>query len=215
MVKPIYNLSNSRSDVFKISGDIRIQGNSSTIFIASTTLKQDPHDFTSKPYARKMDVFVMHYVKNWKIIHPIAGKSLVCSQNFSIPAVLFSTGGYSLNQFHDFTDLLIPLYLTSKPFNGNVLFLITDKRYSWVSKYKLILNKLSNHRVMDIDKEKQVLCFSKLVFGLKSHKEFGINPSELPHYSIVDFRRFLRSTYSLDRESIHGIFSIPSHNKKY
>nr|GLL47539.1 uncharacterized protein LOC109163084 [Ipomoea trifida] len=37
----------------------------------------------------------------------------VCTRNHNVPAVVFSTAGYSGNLFHDFSDLLIPLYLTS------------------------------------------------------------------------------------------------------
>ncbi|KAL9156171.1 hypothetical protein ABFS82_09G056200 [Erythranthe guttata] len=207
-LKPIYNLSNSRSEVLELNGDIRIHGSSSTIFVASNLLQEDSHsNWTLQPYARKADVFVMQYIKKWSIKHHAAGIFPICHRNFSIPAVVFSTGGYAGNQFHDFTDLLIPLYLTSQPFNRTVLFLITDKRYSWIFKYKEILNKLSKYEVVNIDKKSQVMCFPKLLFGLKSHKEFGINPSEFPYHSINDFRNFLRNTYSLERETIDDYYS--------
>ncbi|KAL7099106.1 hypothetical protein ACP275_09G061500 [Erythranthe tilingii] len=184
VLKPIYNLSNSRSEVLEMNGDIRIHGSSSTIFVASKSLQEDSHsNWTLQPYARKADVFVMQYIMKWNI--KIRREP----------------------QFHDFTDLLIPLYLTSQPFNRTVLFLITDKRYSWISKYKEILNKLSEYEVVNIDKKSQVMCFPKLVFGLKSHKEFGINPSEFPYHSINDFRNFLRNTYSLEREAIDDYYS--------
>ncbi|KAL7099110.1 hypothetical protein ACP275_09G061900 [Erythranthe tilingii] len=208
VLKPIYNLSNSRSEVLEMNGDIRIHGSSSTIFVASNLLVEDSHsNWTLQPYARKADVFVMQYIKKWSIKHHTVGIFPICHRNFSIPAIVFSTGGYAGNQFHDFTDLLIPLYLTSQPFNRTVLFLITDKRYSWISKYKEILNKLSDYEVVNIDKKSQVMCFPKLVFGLKSHKEFGINPSEFPYHSINDFRNFLRNTYSLEREAINDYYS--------
>ncbi|KAL7139470.1 hypothetical protein ABFS83_09G053200 [Erythranthe nasuta] len=208
VLKPIYNLSNSRSEVLEMNGDIRIHGSSSTIFVPSNSLQEDSHsNWTLQPYARKADVFVMQYITKWKIKYHAAGIFPVCHRNFSIPAIVFSTGGYAGNQFHDFTDLLIPLYLTSQPFNRTVLFLITDKRYSWISKYKEILNKLSKYEVVNIDKKSHVMCFPKLVFGLKSHKEFGINPSEFPYHSINDFKNFLRNTYSLERETIDDYYS--------
>ncbi|PIN22474.1 protein O-GlcNAc transferase [Handroanthus impetiginosus] len=202
-VNSIYNLSNSRSDVLEINGDIRIHGKSATVFIASS-LEGFPRSWTMEPYARKGDVFVMNYVRKWKINYQVTTKSPNCVRNFSIPAILFSTGGYTGNQFHDFTDLLIPLYLTSRPFNGAVIFLVTDKRYPWTSKYKVILEELSQYDIINIDKEKEVLCFTRMIFGLKAHKEFGINPSEFPYYSIMGFRQFLRSTYSLERKSINN-----------
>ncbi|KAI3454871.1 hypothetical protein Pfo_011534 [Paulownia fortunei] len=201
--KIIYVLvTNSRSDVLEINGDIRIHGSSSTISIASS-LEGEINSWTIKPYARKGDNFVMEYVRTWKINNQVAEKLPVCSQNFNIPTILFSTGGYCGNHFHDFTDMLIPLYLTSQQFNGKVLFLIADKRSSWTSKYKPVLQKLSKYDFIDINRENEVLCFVRMIVGLKAHKEFGINPLEPPHYSMGEFRQFLRSTYSLERESVN------------
>ncbi|GFP93223.1 hypothetical protein PHJA_001466600 [Phtheirospermum japonicum] len=190
----ISNLSNSRSDVVEMNGDVRVDGNSSTILVASEAV----HSWTLKPYARKGDTFVMNYIRKWKIKYEATRKLPNCTVR-TVPAVVFSTGGYTGNVYHDFTDVLIPLYLTSRPFNGAVVFLITDKRYSWASKYRRILDKLSNYDVINIDKESEVMCFGRVIFGLKSHKELGTHPWEFPYYSISDFRHFLRTTYSLRR----------------
>ncbi|PIN17879.1 protein O-GlcNAc transferase [Handroanthus impetiginosus] len=111
--------------------------------------------------------------------------------------------GYTGNHFHDFTDVLIPLYLTSRHLNSTVLFLVTDKHSWWTSKYKLILEKLSNYDVVDIDNENGVLCFSRMIIGLKANKEFSVDPTKSPNYSVMDVTKFLRSTYSLNRESIN------------
>ncbi|KAL6524360.1 hypothetical protein OROHE_016031 [Orobanche hederae] len=213
-LKPISNLSNSQSDVLEMSGDIRIHGRSSTIYVASACLEKDPAppppppplpSWTLKPYARKGDTFVMNYVRKWKIKYEAVTTLPNCivrstpdTTTTTVPAVVFSTGGYTGNQFHDFTDVLIPLYLTSRPFNGSVVFLVTDIRYSWTSKYRLILQKLSDYDVVNIDKVNEVTCFSRMTFGLKSHKELGLHPWEFPYYSIMDFRQFLRDTYSLN-----------------
>ncbi|KAL6559457.1 hypothetical protein OROGR_004574 [Orobanche gracilis] len=201
-LKPITNLSNSRSDVLEMSGDIRIHGKSSTIYVASAGLEKHP-SWTLKPYARKGDTFVMNYVRNWKIKYEAVTTLPDCPvrstlDTATVPAVVFSTGGYTGNQFHDFTDVLIPLYLTSRPFNGSVVFLVTDSRYSWTSKYRQILRKLSDYDVVNIDKVDEVVCFSRMTLGLKSHKELGLHPWEFPYYSIMDFRQFLRDTYSLN-----------------
>ncbi|GFP87432.1 protein o-linked-mannose beta-1 4-n-acetylglucosaminyltransferase 2 [Phtheirospermum japonicum] len=144
-----------------------------------------------------------HYVTLWKIDHVSEnGKLPECNRHFEIPTVLFSAGGYTGNHFHDFTDTIIPLYLTARQFNRTVIFLITDKRNSWFQKYKLVLDKLSNYDTIDVDKENKVLCFARTVVGLRSHKEFGIDPLQPPHYSMRQFRHFLRSTFSLHRDSI-------------
>ncbi|KAK6148669.1 hypothetical protein DH2020_019581 [Rehmannia glutinosa] len=95
-VKPIIStsFSNSRSDVLQMNGDIRIHGNSSTIFVAASTLESDDdvvRSWTLKPYARKGDVFVMHYVRKWKIKYEAISKLPKCDRNISVPAVVFST----------------------------------------------------------------------------------------------------------------------------
>ncbi|KAL9156176.1 hypothetical protein ABFS82_09G056700 [Erythranthe guttata] len=212
IVRPIiHNLSNSRSDVIEINGDVRIHANTTTIYIHPTTTFDGQTNYSTaiKPYARKGDNFIKDYVTTWNIItinnHQLPENlhALDCGRNFTVPAVIFSIGGYSGNHFHDFTDLLIPLYLTSRQFNRQVIFLVSDKRSTWISKYNLVLHKLSKYEIIDTNNEEnQVLCFPKTIVGLKSHKEFGIDPSIPPHYSMRDFKHFLRSTYSLERESV-------------
>ncbi|KAL0355246.1 UNVERIFIED_CONTAM: Alpha-1,3-arabinosyltransferase XAT3 [Sesamum radiatum] len=204
----IYNFSNSRSDVVVINGDIRIHGKSSTIFIPSSS-DRAIHSRTLMPYPRKADLSATQRVRKWTIKVQVAAKLPDCVRTFSIPAVLFSTGGFSGNPYHDFSDLLIPLYLTARPFDQTLLFLITDNHHSWISKYKPILERLSKHDVIDIDKRDEVICFARTTFGLKAHEELGLNPSEFPYYSIRDFRQFLRTTYSLDRTSINDRLTRP------
>lgn len=58
---------------------------------------------------------------------------------------------------------------------------------------------LSNYDVINIDNQDEVLCFPRMIVGLKSHKELGIDQSIPPNYSMTDFTKFLRQAYSLDR----------------
>ncbi|KAL6584086.1 hypothetical protein OROMI_003375 [Orobanche minor] len=208
-VSSIYNFSNSRSDVLEINGDIRIHGNSSTIYVASRTSSAGGNNTNTwpttsiRPYARKGDTFIMNkYVTRWNINHRLRTSLPNCHHHFKAPAMLFSAGGYSGNHFHDFTDTLIPLYLTSRQFNGKVLFLIADQRSSWFKKYKPVLDKLSDHDTIDVNKENKMLCFVRVIIGLRSHKEFGIDPLQPPYYSMGQFRHFLRSTLSLRRDYV-------------
>ncbi|KAK4414218.1 Alpha-1,3-arabinosyltransferase XAT2 [Sesamum alatum] len=204
------NFSNSRSQVYEMTGDIRIHGNSSTIVVAST-YAQDTTSWTIKPYARKGDRVVMGKVRTFKIIPQAPVAAPHCTRNFSVPAIVFSGGGYAGNPFHDFTDVLIPLYLTSREFNRTVMFLVANKRSWWTSKYKVLLQNLSMFDVIDIDNEDQVLCFPKMIVGLKAHKEFSIDPSKPPYnYSATDFTKFLKSTYALERQFVYDC----GHNHK-
>ncbi|QHO05773.1 uncharacterized protein DS421_14g448950 [Arachis hypogaea] len=83
-----------------------------------------------------------------------------CTQHHSIPAVILSTSSYIGNHFHEFTDTIIPLFLTSTQFNGQVKFGVSEMRPWWISKYQAILGKLSNYEVLNIGKDNQVHWFS-------------------------------------------------------
>ncbi|KAL0342414.1 UNVERIFIED_CONTAM: Alpha-1,3-arabinosyltransferase XAT3 [Sesamum calycinum] len=202
-MKPItYNLSSSWSDVYDINGDVRIHGISSTIFIASSQ-EDNSRSWTAKPYARKGDALAMERIKQLTIKHQAIDTIPPCDQKFTIPAIVFSNGGYVGNHYHAFTDVLSRLFSTSQRFNQTVVFLVTDKSPDWTSKYKRILDKLSKYDVYDIDKESKVLCFSRVIVGLEAHKDVIVDPWDIGHHSIRNFSEFLRSVYSLGRESLN------------
>ncbi|KAH7851135.1 hypothetical protein Vadar_007708 [Vaccinium darrowii] len=192
-----------------MTGDIRIHGNSSTVFVImnTTTSNKNTTSWRIRPYARKGDMIAMGVVQEFtiKLIAAAAATSNqlqeipTCTHHHSVPGLVFSTSGFIGNLFHDFTDVLIPLFLTSREFDGQVTFLVTNKQSWWINKYKQVLRKLSNYEVIDIDREPGVHCFPRMVVGLKHHKEFSIEPLRSP-YSMKDFREFLRGAYSLERE---------------
>ncbi|OIW10109.1 hypothetical protein TanjilG_21946 [Lupinus angustifolius] len=194
--------SEERTDFCQSQGDIRIHGKSSSVYIVSpeTTLSAENISWRIRPYARKDDAYAMVQVREWSV-KPVKVSQKVpqCTKNHSIPTVLFSTGGYIGNHFHEFTDVLIPLFLTCRHFNGEVQFIITDKRPWWILKYQPVLNKLSNYDIIDIDSDDEVHCFLSVSVGLKRYrKELSIDPQKYS-YSMKDFRDFLRSSYSLKR----------------
>ncbi|KAI9101539.1 hypothetical protein K1719_023783 [Acacia pycnantha] len=197
--------SEARTDFCESQGDIRVQGSSSTVYVVSpetSTLSENMPKII-KPYARKTDAFAMSMVREWSV-KPLKDSSkqkvLECSQNHTVPAILFSTGGYAGNHFHDFTDILIPLFLTSRKFNGEVKFLVTNYRAWWLHKYQVPLKKLSNYEFIDINKDDQVHCFPSVTVGLKRYqKELRFDTLKYS-YSMKDYRDFLRSSYSLKRD---------------
>ncbi|KAL8056688.1 hypothetical protein ABFX02_04G135500 [Erythranthe guttata] len=198
------NLTNSRSQVYEMYGDIiRIHGNSSTIFVPSIQQHTTNSNWTTKPYARLDDNRAMKKVREFTIIHQTPGNLPHCTRNFTSPAIIFSTGGYAGNNYHDFADVLIPLYSTSQQFHKNVIFLVADIHSYWTYEYKLILDNLSEHDIIDIDKENEVLCFPRLIVGLKANKELSIDRSlQFPHISTTNFTNFIRNTYSSERKSV-------------
>lgn len=192
--------------------NVRIDGNSALVFaVSSHTMNRS---WSIKPYGRKDDSNAMNYVRKWSIKSVKGNQDIPeCTRTHNVPAVLFSTGGYVGNHFHDFTDVLIPLYITSRQYNGQVHLLVSDRRPWWISKFQHVIRRLSKYDVIDIDKEQQLHCFPSAIIGLKRHpKELSIDP--LRHsYSMRDFTKFLRSTYSLKRaeaiRTIHGQQKTP------
>ncbi|XP_019167345.1 PREDICTED: uncharacterized protein LOC109163084 [Ipomoea nil] len=206
-VKPVCEVNRRRSDICDANGgDIRVVGSLSTIFVVSK-VHSNIMSWNIRPYARKGDEAAMGGVRNFTVkqLHPSHQQTPACTRNHNVPAVLFSAGGYSGNVFHDFSDLLIPLYLTSREFAGEVQFLVTDvKRPSWTEKFKEALQRLSRYEIIDLgekDGENAVLCFPRIIVGLKANKEFSINPSS-DHISMKNFTAFLRNAYDLKRDNI-------------
>nr|CAD1838390.1 unnamed protein product [Ananas comosus var. bracteatus] len=53
-----------------------------------------------------------------------------------------------------------------------------------------------------MDKDNLIRCYPHVIVGILSHKEFSIDPARAPNgYSIVDFTKFMRLTYSLERDN--------------
>ncbi|KAI3682173.1 hypothetical protein L2E82_50107 [Cichorium intybus] len=192
----ICNTSNQRSDTCEMKGDVRIVGNSSTIFVFSS--HSGNASWTIKPYARKGDLSAMESVTKFtiKAIHEGVETLPKCTKTHHVPAIVFSVGGYAGNNFHAFTDVIMPLYATSREFNQEVKFLVTNKRSQWTRKFEEILNKLSRYEIIDIDHRNEVHCFPSMIVGLRKdeRKELHIN-------SVKDFTRFLRISYSLERST--------------
>ncbi|XP_021742904.1 uncharacterized protein LOC110708986 [Chenopodium quinoa] len=204
---PMCNFSGEKSDYCEFNGDIRIHGNSSSIFFNSPQLEnielQQNRTWGIKIYARKIDEYVMGQAKELKL-KPVSSVQEMpkCTVNHSVPAIVFSTGGYGGNIFHDTSDILIPLYLTSLHFNREVQFLIQDKHYYWNERHKVTLKALSKYEIIDLDHDKEIRCFNNAIIGVKSHRDFGIDPEKLPYgLTLRNYTQFTRKIYSLQRDT--------------
>nr|AUS89440.1 glycosyltransferase [Sesuvium portulacastrum] len=212
------NTSEPRLSYCKIEGrNIMIQGNSSTIFIpaGSCSKLEKQYLWSITPYVRKDSIALTQRVKKWHV-NSTSGFP-ACSQNSNIPAILFSIGGYSGNTFHDFSDIIVPLYLTSKKFNGEVKFLLSDYKPWWVSKFSVILKHLSNYQVININIDQEVRCYEQLIIGLEFHKELSIDSQRTTDnggdlMSMKDFKAFLRGAFSLNRTSA---IKVHKHNHSH
>ncbi|KAJ3692401.1 hypothetical protein LUZ60_012751 [Juncus effusus] len=192
--KPTCFETSRRSDTCEAKGDVRVAGEAQTIFVSPLN-----QEWKIKPYCRKHDAFAQSHVKEWTLL-PLRNPPPECSKNHSVPALLFSNGGFTGNLFHDYTDVLIPLFISSYKYHGEVQFLVSSYKSWWISKFILIFQQLSNYDVIDIDSEKDVHCYPELVAGPTFHKELGVDSSKTPGgYSIVDFRKLLRNSFGLER----------------
>ncbi|KAG9457361.1 hypothetical protein H6P81_001869 [Aristolochia fimbriata] len=191
-----------RSDVCYMRGDIRTQSSSSSLFIYSPNKTAEFRVEKIKPYTRKWEASVMDTIDELSLVRkssagePTAQHS-VCEINHTVPAVFFSTGCYTGNVYHEFNDGLIPLYITSKKFNKQVVFVILEYHNWWITKYGDILSRLSDYPPIDFSGDKSTHCFPQATVGLQIHDELSIDPTLMPDNpaNIQDFRRLLDEAY--------------------
>ncbi|GER36283.1 glycosyltransferase family 61 protein [Striga asiatica] len=188
-----------RSDYYcEMEGDVRVNANSSTVFVVGPTNMNNSSSLIIKPYPRKH----ISDVKNWKVLMSTSDLAPRCTQTHTLPALLFSTGGYTGNHFHDFADLILPLFSTTFSFKTQIHFLATDYKPWWVSKFRALLSRLTAHQIVDIETQKMhVHCYGKMIVGLQFYRELVFAPSGGAH-RMRNFRQFLRETYSLRKTRV-------------
>ncbi|KAF8100219.1 hypothetical protein N665_0229s0047 [Sinapis alba] len=216
-IKPILCKKLARTELCELSGDVRVHGKSATILAAIAFAFSGNSTWHIKPYARKGDVAAMDRVREWTVKLGQNANLSRCVRNHSVPAIIFSLGGYSMNNFHDFTDIVIPLYTTARRFNGEVQFLVTNKNQPWINKFKEILKNLSNYELIYNDEEDETHCFYNVVVGLNRHREYykelTIDPSD-SEYSMSGFRKFLRDAYSLRNAAVRLVTKRKSQRRR-
>ncbi|KAM3213149.1 hypothetical protein ACQJBY_065885 [Aegilops geniculata] len=193
-----YNTS-KRSERCAAVGDVRVDGNHSKIYISPLG-----KEWRTKPYARRHDAVAMDDVREFALL-PFGGANdtavpPLCTRNHSVPAFLFSSGGFAGNLYHDYTDVLVPLFTSTHHFGGEVQFLLTDIKDWWLDKFTPLFRQLSNYDVIDVDNDQEVHCFSRIVIGSTFHRPMGIDGTRSPGgETVADFKRLLRRAFRLDR----------------
>ncbi|KAK3030035.1 hypothetical protein RJ639_038134 [Escallonia herrerae] len=157
---------------------------------------------TVKPYARQEDEDVLKYITPVHILHENITPP-TCHYTHHVPAVIFSSSGFTGNQFHEFNEIIIPLFITSRHFLSNVQFILIDHKPWFVDKYERIFAQLSRYEVMNPAVNGSVHCFPGAVVGLKFHDNLALNSSDIPiGYSMLDFKQFLRESYNLKVKNV-------------
>ncbi|KAF3453412.1 hypothetical protein FNV43_RR03852 [Rhamnella rubrinervis] len=186
--------SDLHSEVCLFNKPVVMDNNELTVYVPSG---ETQFEHMIQPYALKDDATAMKFVTPVKILYGNANLP-TCNFNHSVPAVVFSTGGFTGNLFHEFNEVIIPLFITSHHTRSRLQFLITDYKPWWVRKYNRVLSYLSSHEVINPAGNGSIHCFPGAIIGLKYHDNLALNSSEIPGgYSMFDFKNFLRKAYDL------------------
>ena len=190
-----------RSDTCEVDGDVRTNGTALSVTLVPAS-RSERHEWMIRPYSRRFASVRKVTVTQLQD----RADAAPCAVTHDVPAVLFAIGGYAGNYWHDYADILVPLFVASRRYNGEVKFLISNIRFQprWLAKYKAFLQGLSLYDAVDMDGDAQVRCFPHVTVGLRLDKEFSIVPELVPggrRLSMEDFTRFLRETYALPRGS--------------
>ncbi|KAF5203525.1 Alpha-1,3-arabinosyltransferase XAT3 [Thalictrum thalictroides] len=192
--------SSIRSDICFMNGDVRTNSNSSSIFVYSPK-EEDDLDLLHekvKPYTRKWETSIMDTIDELDLVVKKKGSEVSnpCEVQHSVPAIVFSTGGYTGNVYHEFNDGLIPLYITSQHLNKNVVFVMLEYHEWWMTKYGDVISHLSKYPPIDFSNDKRTHCFPEVIVGLRIHDELTIDPSLMQgNKSIGDFHNVLDRAY--------------------
>uniref|UniRef100_A0A0D9WQH0 Glycosyltransferase 61 catalytic domain-containing protein n=1 Tax=Leersia perrieri TaxID=77586 RepID=A0A0D9WQH0_9ORYZ len=200
----------ARPPVCELTGDIRISPKDKTMFFVNPSGAGPFNDNGEKkirPYARKDDFLLPGVVEVTIKSVPSPAAAPACTRTHDVPAVVFSVAGYTDNFFHDNTDVMIPLFLTTAHLAGEVQLLITNFKPWWVHKYTPLLKKISNYEVINFDDKDGgdvVHCFRRGGLGLYRDRDLIISPHPTRNprnYTMVDYNRFLRRAFGLPRDT--------------
>ncbi|PUZ57776.1 hypothetical protein GQ55_5G456200 [Panicum hallii var. hallii] len=195
--KVVYNTKGYYSETCEVDGDVRINSTALTVSLVPAS-SSEHREWRIRPYSRK----TMPDVKMVTVTQlPDKAAAPACTVTYSMPAVIFALGGLTGNFWHDFTDVLVPLFIASRRYAGEVQFLITNMRLWYPVAYKTILQGLSKYDVVDLDDDAHVRCFPHVTVGIHQHRDLSIIPEWSPggRLAMPDFTRFLREVYALPR----------------
>ncbi|KAH9321525.1 hypothetical protein KI387_016164, partial [Taxus chinensis] len=203
--------SHYRTDVCYLRGDVRTRSQNASISLHKTGIV--PTQEKIRPYTRKWEESVINTIDEITLkTEDFTHLNSSCQVHHAVPAIVFSTGGYTGNVYHEFNDGLLPLYITSQHLRGEVVFVILEFHDWWMKKYEEIVKQLTNYPVIDFSKDKRVYCFREMIVGLNIHDELSINPRRMKdERSIADFGALLAKGYAPKLRAM--IQEIPSGSK--
>ncbi|XP_073135975.1 alpha-1,3-arabinosyltransferase XAT3-like [Henckelia pumila] len=172
-----------------------------TVHVSSNQVVEETN---IRPYGRQENNFLQH-IKPVKILQGNQIPVPECEVHHKIPALIFSSA-YVGNTFHEFSDLIIPLFLTANHFKSRVMIVLDDYNASFVDKFRPVFSGLSDYQVMNPAENRGVHCFPGSIIGLTYHNVLTIDPRKVPgNYTMPDFKQFLRETFNLKNTHISQI----------
>uniref|UniRef100_A0ACD5UNH4 Uncharacterized protein n=1 Tax=Avena sativa TaxID=4498 RepID=A0ACD5UNH4_AVESA len=192
-----------RTDVCVMRGDIHTHAASNSLFLllpanSSSAARARAADQRIRPYTRKWESSVMSTIDELRLraVPVPEAEPERCDVRHNVTAVVFSTGGYTGNVYHEFNDGIIPLYITARRYNKKVVFVMLEYHDWWITKYGHIVEQLSDYEPIDFANDTRTHCFREAVVGLRIHDELAIDASTMPgNQGIQDFRHMLDDAY--------------------
>ncbi|KAF7003476.1 hypothetical protein CFC21_018786 [Triticum aestivum] len=198
-----------RSDTCEVDGDVRTNGTALSVTLVPAASWPERHEWTINPYSRRFAS--LRKVTVTQLQDRAAAPP--CTVTHDMPAVLFGIGGYAANYWHAYADILVPLFVASRRYHGEVTFLVSNIQFRprWLVQYRAFLQGLSKYDLVDMDGDAQVRCFPRVTVGLRLDKELSIVPELVPggRLSMADFTGFLRETYALPRGAAASLAREP------
>ncbi|XP_051124785.1 xylan glycosyltransferase MUCI21-like isoform X2 [Andrographis paniculata] len=183
---------------------VRIDAGTMTVFVPSDH-PPAPEEIAVRPYARQEDQVLMKSVSPVKILRGNLSAP-ACKYNHRVPAVVFSSGGFVGNVFHEMNEIIIPLYITTRMFQSRAVFVLENYNPKFADKYEEILSGLTSHDIIDPAANTSVHCFPAAVVGLKFHGHLAVNSGDIPTgLTMGGFRQFLRETLNLKHRHVAQI----------
>ncbi|CAD6232449.1 unnamed protein product [Miscanthus lutarioriparius] len=210
--KVVYNTKGSYSETCEVDGDVRINSTALSVTLVPASWSER-REWRIWPYSRKnlpdIKMVTVTQLEDKAAAPP-------CTETYNIPAVLFALGGLTGNFWHDFGDVLVPLFIASRHYDGEVQFLISNMKPWWPAAYRTILQRLSKYDAvnLDVDDDAQhVRCFPHVTVGIHMHNGgLSIVPEWAPgggRLSMADFTRFMREVYALPRDAPASLVREP------
>ncbi|KAK3157854.1 hypothetical protein QOZ80_2AG0129160 [Eleusine coracana subsp. coracana] len=171
----ICDLSNQRFDICELCGDARVIGQSSTVIYIPQHRASSSEEWSIRAQSRKTLPWIKKVtVKSLNASQPESR----CTSRNAMPAIVFSLGGFTGNVWHDFSDVIVPLFLTARQFDRDVQIVITNNQPWFIKKYSAIFHHLTRHNIIDLDADDQ-------------------------NYTLMDFRLFVREAYGLPAPQVN------------